>query len=184
MRLNLATLVTEPTSHPDVADDDVVDVLRTLGAGMSAGQAERVDAILSSTASAQVRNAAALALLDAQDPRLGAAINRLLRRPEIAATAGTLLFCLMESKSPLAAAAIPVIVRGGSYEARSELLILTSDRMVSFEDEAEMDTLHAELSTIASSADTEAAEVAGLALEDLEVLRQTTTAKLPSEDSA
>lgn len=172
MRLDLATFVTEPTGNPDVSEDDVVECLRTGPAGLSAGQAETVESMLVSTTSAKIRNAAALALLDMRSPRLEAAINTLLRRPTIARSAGTLLFCLMEADLRVAATAIPNIVRDGSYEARSELLILTSEGKVSFEHAAEMGALLADLAHIASTADAEAAEVAALAQEDIEALRE------------
>ena len=77
----------------------------------------------------------------------------------------------MDSNSRVAADAIPTIVQGGSYEARSELLILTSEGKVSFEHDAELDSVLAQLAEIASSCESEAAEVASLAREDLEMLR-------------
>ena len=170
MRLDLATFVTQPSGH--LSDDDIVVSLRSSGPDLSAEQARDVEEVMISTSSAKIRNAAALALVDANYPDLQVAINKVLRRPGVASSAGTLLFCLLETNSRVEVAAIPSLVRDGSYEARSELLMLTSEGMITMGHDAEMDTVQSELQSIASSLDAAASEVARLAIQDLEALRR------------
>lgn len=173
MGLQLSTFVAESAKLPDLPEDQLVDVLRTSGAGLSTDQAETVEAPMLSTSSFKVRNAAAIALLDARYPRLETAINEVLAHSAIAKSAGTLLFCLMEANLRLAASVLPNLIQHGSYEARSELLILTSGGSISFEKDADLDDLRAALTDLTQSADNEAAEVAALALEDVQALRST-----------
>jgi hypothetical protein len=170
MRLHLATFARDEPTHPDISEDELSELLREEGANLSNNPelANVVLAFLQSTDSVKIRKAAALALLDAHYPHLENVINGLLTRPELAKVAGTLIFCLMESGSRIFPDAILNIVRNGSYEARSELLILTSDGLVRAESEAEMDRLRHQLAGAISEGSKEAAEVAALALEDLQ----------------
>lgn len=119
--------------------------------------------------SAKVRNAAALALADMRYPRTGEAINSLLVRPDVALTAGTLIFALEEADASISLEATVNIVRRGSYESRAELVILLGKTGVSPFDQEHGRSAERELSRLAAGDDADAAEAASLVLDLLDL---------------
>lgn len=129
--------------------------------------AHAVRMLLMDTASNRVRNAAAVALADLRADGAAEDIVKLLRAPETARVAGTLLFALDELGGTLPLDALLTIVEHGSYEARAEALRFIAEDRLTPDDDATLlaatDSLHA----LASASDAETSRAAMDALERL-----------------
>ncbi len=88
--------------------------------------ARDAEALLRATTSNRVRNAAAIALADMRVPDAASSIIDVLRRPDLAAWAGTLLFALAELD---ALVRLDVIERG-AFESRAEVIIAVDEGRV------------------------------------------------------
>lgn len=123
-----------------------------------------VAGILRTTKSRRVRNAAALTLADLGAKDMISQIIDVLRDPNVAEEAGTLLFALDELEASLPLDVIPGLIAKGSYEARAETLIFVKEGRVEPCDDEQENGAKLTLAMIASGEDSEAAEAAGLAL--------------------
>lgn len=120
--------------------------------------AEGLFAALRDTPSRLVRNAAALAIADMRPPRGVEVLADVLARPSIAHEAGTLIYALDELGGSLPLPAFVTLLEHGSYEARSEALILLDNGRVVARSEDERDMARDRLAALASSGRAEAAE--------------------------
>lgn len=125
---------------------------------------DEIAAILDGTRSNRLRNAAALALADRHAPGLAERLATLLASPDIAKSAGTLLYALDRTGGPLPADAFLNLIMNGSYEARAEALeFLVEDRLTVAGPDQARDLL-TKLLAIRASDDAEAAGAAREAL--------------------
>lgn len=147
----------------------LVDALRRAPNLASAGQrpaaGTAIEALLRTSKSAKVRNAAALALVELRSPDASKAINSVLTRKDIALTGGTLLFALDELGAKVRPDAALNVLLHGSYEARAELLILLQKGLFEPFSETEGELAKHELRTLADGSDHEGSEAAEIALD-------------------
>ncbi len=125
-------------------------------------------ALLRTTPSRRVRNAAALALADLGDPHAAEGIVDVLRRPEIADSSGTLLFALNELGASLPLSLLVHLVEHGSFEGRAEALIAMEEGRVTPGNGVETEGARRILTRLAEGqGDPDAAGAARQALEHL-----------------
>ncbi len=91
----------------------------------------------------------------------------MLRRPEIARQAGTLLYALGELGASIPLGLAVDLIEAGSYEARAETILFLQDGRIDAGDEADRLNAKAKLSDLAKSRDPELAEAAAICLEIL-----------------
>jgi hypothetical protein len=115
---------------PDMSDDQLVAALRNCS---PLPDDERVEAaaaisnVLKQTRSNPVRNAAAIALTDLIGAAATDTIVDVLERPEMASSAGSLLFALNEVEARLRLDLVVDLIERGSLEAQGEALTLLED---------------------------------------------------------
>ena len=127
--------------------------------------------ILRAATQPMARNAAAIALADLGDIQAMKPIVEVLKRPDVAASAGTLLYAVMELGGRLPIDVLTRMVVEGSYEARSGALVFWEEsKLLPFDEDAARASREL-LSHAARTGDAEGAEAAQLALECLDGLR-------------
>lgn len=178
--MTLATLVQKarPSGHRSARDREVDEeglVAALKGLPGEITEAERAQAVsvvnvlLRATRSARVRNASALALTDIAGKQAGPAIAAVLRRPEIARSAGTLLFALNDVEASLSLDLVVDMIERGSVEAKAEALTFMQEWRIEPADPVLLEAARVRLMELCQD-DVEAktAEAAELALNHLE----------------
>ena len=104
--------------------DSLVGLLSAFRAGEATPPAavEEARACLAEGWTPVVRNAAAMALMDARDAQAAPRIVEALRDPEVAPQAGTLLYVLGQLKGRVPLPVVVEVIREGSFEARAEVV--------------------------------------------------------------
>lgn len=156
-----------------IDEDDIVKTLRTAsdhaGAEERPGWIRTAADLLARTASRRNRNAAALALADLNAREAAGTLVDVLRRPEVATEAGTLLYALDELGASLPLDVAVGIIERGSYEGRAQVVLLLEERRVDRPADAELSAWRDRLGRLAAREDDEdCAEAAGIALAYLE----------------
>lgn len=156
------SLFAEAESRGD--DDGVIEILDRVTTDWAKRIAD-IQTVLLQTSSVKVRNAAAVAPVDMNAKAACDTIVTVLRRPDIAPEAGTLLYALDELGASLPLDVAICLIENGSYETRAEtLLLLQAGRITPFETDAR-DAAVLRLSAYRAAQDLELSEAAGIALE-------------------
>lgn len=164
-----SALATVPAAGRAETEQQVVARLRRTAATTSATDGQRAlreaETLLRTSASSRVRNAAALAIADMRHPDAPAILNEVAAQPQVAQTAGTLLYALSELEGPVALSTVLNVVRSGSYEARAELMIaIETGGVIAWAAQDGQDAKR-ELERLAGSDDSDAADAADLSLQ-------------------
>lgn len=123
--------------------------------------------ILRGTQSSRVRDTAALALVDMGAKTAGDSIVDVLRRPDIARHAGTLLYALDELAASIPLDLAVSLIENGSYEARAETILFLKDGRIENFDTADRIGARRRLSALVTSQDPELREAAAIGLDIL-----------------
>lgn len=148
-------------------DDTIIDGIGRVTTEWSSHIRDIV-AILRETKSSRVRDAAALALVDMNAKAACGSIVDMLRRPEIAHQAGTLLYALDELGASIPVDVAVNLIETGSYEARAETILFLQDGRIDAVDESDRLNAMAKLLDLATSQDPELAEAAAIGLKSFD----------------
>ena len=139
--------------------------------GATEHERQQIVDIAEKTDSSQVRNAAAIAMVDLHIEEADQVLIRLLRRPDTKGHRGTLLYALDELNASLPLPLVVSLLLEEKYEGREETLMIVGKRHVTGTVQ-ELDTALSRLKPLAESADEYTAAVGERAVSWLRPLRR------------